>query len=561
MTRQSTTRQHRLTRVLFGATFGLPKRTSRDIDGELDFAIRMPDGVELLADRWAPLGPADDVPTVLVRTCYSRKAFWALVGRSLAERGFQTVIVNSRGTFGSGGGPFYPMHHEHDDGVAVLEWLRAQPWYRGSLILAGASYLGYTQWAVAAEATDDVIAMHPHITSARLAQNFTVTGALELDTAARWSYFTARQELRGANARLALGVDRKQLDRALNTLPVNVIDTEMIGRAWPFYQDTIVRLEDDPRWHPWNRSVDVPRVRIPASFLAGWYDPFLVDQLADFAAMQSAGTPSRLTVGPWTHMAFGVSVASVRDTIEWSGIQSGRAPASGRVPDGVPVRAPVHVYVMGSRQWQDFDAWPPRESVATPWYLAGDGRLAERPDAAAEPSRYRYDPADPTPSVGGRLLLTGAGRKNNRSLEARADVLTFTSAPLTDDLRIVGELTADVWMTSSRPTWDVFVRLCDVDARGRSHNVTDGLIRVTLPDSESASDAPRLIRVRLAPTAQLFVRGHRFRVQVSSGAHPRFARNLGSADEQVEGTELFVADQAVFHDAEHPSSVTLPVLV
>jgi hypothetical protein len=532
--------------------FRLPWRTSRDIEGDLDFRIRMPDGIDLLADRWAPRELPDDVPTVLVRTCYSRKAFWAYVGRALAERGFQTVVVNSRGTFGSGGGPFYPMHHEHDDGLAVLDWVRAQPWYRGSLILAGASYLGYTQWAIAAEAPDEVVAMHPHITSARLAQNFTVTGALELDTAARWSYFTARQELPGANARLALGVDRKKLDEDLNTLPVNIIDTKMIGRSWPFYQDTIVRLEDDPRWHPWDRSVDVPHVRIPASFVAGWYDPFLIDQLADFAAMQSAGTPARLTVGPWTHMAFGVSVASVRDTLEWGGIQTGRKPD--------PDRAPVRVYVMGSRQWQDLDAWPPRESVATEWYLASDGRLSEQPDAAAQPSRYRYDPGDPTPSVGGRLLLTGAGRKNNHSLEAREDVLTFTSEPLAKDLRIVGELSAAVWMTSSRPTWDVFVRLCDVDAGGRSFNVTDGLIRVTLDDGETAADSPQLIHVRLAPTAQLFARGHRLRVQVSSGAHPRFARNLGSAGEQVEGTELFVADQTVFHDAEHPSSITLPVL-
>lgn len=546
------TSQHRLTRLAFGAMFRLPWRTSRDIEGDLDFRIRMPDGIDLLADRWAPRELPDDVPTVLVRTCYSRKAFWAYVGRALAERGFQTVVVNSRGTFGSGGGPFYPMHHEHDDGLAVLDWVRAQPWYRGSLILAGASYLGYTQWAIAAEAPDEVVAMHPHITSARLAQNFTVTGALELDTAARWSYFTARQELPGANARLALGVDRKKLDEDLNTLPVNIIDTKMIGRSWPFYQDTIVRLEDDPRWHPWDRSVDVPHVRIPASFVAGWYDPFLIDQLADFAAMQSAGTPARLTVGPWTHMAFGVSVASVRDTLEWGGIQTGRKPD--------PDRAPVRVYVMGSRQWQDLDAWPPRESVATEWYLASDGRLSEQPDAAAQPSRYRYDPGDPTPSVGGRLLLTGAGRKNNHSLEAREDVLTFTSEPLAKDLRIVGELSAAVWMTSSRPTWDVFVRLCDVDAGGRSFNVTDGLIRVTLDDGETAADSPQLIHVRLAPTAQLFARGHRLRVQVSSGAHPRFARNLGSAGEQVEGTELFVADQTVFHDAEHPSSITLPVL-
>jgi uncharacterized protein len=564
------TRTHPVTRRLFGAIFRLGKPLTRDITGDLDFAIPMPDGVELLADRWAPARGAEDLPTVLVRTCYSRKAFWALVARSYAERGFQTVVVNSRGTFGSGGGPFYPMQHEHDDGIAVLDWVRAQPWYGGSMILAGASYLGYTQWAVAAEAPDDVVAMHPHITSARLAQNFSTSGALELDTAARWTYFTTRQELPGANARLALGVDRRKLDEDLNTLPINIIDTRMIGESWPFYQDTITRLEDDPRWDPWNRSVDVHKVRVPASFVAGWYDPFLIDQLRDYVTLRDAGTLARLTIGPWTHMAMGTSVASIQDTLDWGSIQTGRSPAGDR--------APVRVFVMGANRWQDFEFWPPRESVATPWYLAADGGLAEKSvgdgglaavaaaairgvaRADAVPSRYRYDPANPTPSVGGRLLLTGAGRKENRRLEARSDVLTFTSDPLDRDLQIVGEVSAEVWMSSTRPTWDLFVRLCDVDARGRSHNVSDGLIRITLPEDVAPSTTPRLIRLRLAPTAQSFARGHRIRVQVSSGAHPRFARNLGTVEEQAAATEFFAADQTVFHDAEHPSAIWLPVL-
>ncbi len=543
-------RTHPLRRRIFAAIFRLGKPLTRHIVGELDVAIPMPDGVELLADRWAPKD-ATNAPTVLVRTCYSRKDFWTLVARAYAERGFQTLVVNSRGTFGSGGGPFYPMHYEHDDGLAVLDWVRAQHWYQGSMILAGASYLGYTQWAVAADAPDDVIAMHPHITSARLAQTFSASGALELDAAARWSFFTARQELPRANARVALGVGRRQLDQALNTLPVNLIDSRTIGEAWPFYQDVIDRLEDDERWDPWNRSVDVPRVRIPASFVAGWYDAFLVDQLDDYVALRAAGTPARLTIGPWTHMSFGTSVASIQDTLDWGGIHAGRR--------GDENRAPVRAYVMGAKEWQDFQTWPPQEAVATPWYLAPGGALAPRPVTSAAPSAYRYDPGHPTPSVGGRLLLTGAGRKDNRALEARDDVLTFTSEPLSADLRVVGNLTAEIWMTSTRPTWDLFVRLCDVDARGRSHNVSDGLIRITMRDEEPPTE-PRRIELRLAPTAQLFARGHRLRVQVSSGAHPRFARNLGTLGEQFGSTEMFAADQAVFHDASHPSTVWLPTL-
>jgi len=553
MSRTRSVRQHRLTRRVFGVLYGLPRASRQQLDAQLNVEIPMPDGVVLLADRWAPAGLPDDAPTVLVRTCYDRKTFWSLAGRAYAERGFQTVIVNSRGTFGSGGGPFYPMDSERADGLAVLDWVRAQPWYRGSLILAGASYLGYTQWAVAADAPDDVVAMHPHLTSARLAQNFSTTGALELDTAARWSYLTARQELPRANARTVLGLDRKKLEVGLNTLPVNIIDAKTIGEAWPFFQDTITRLEDDPRWHPWNHSVDVHRVRVPASFVAGWYDAFLVDELNDYKALREAGTPTSLTIGPWTHLAFGASRATVRDTLEWGGMHSGQTKHRDR--------APVRVFVMGANRWQEFDHWPPLESVPTRWYLKPNGDLgtAALADQTLPPTSYGYDPADPTPSVGGRLLLTGAGRKNNSSLEARSDVLTFTSDRLDSEVRLVGELSAEVWMTSTRPTWDLFVRLCDVDGRGRSYNVSDGLIRVTMQDGFAPSE-PQLVRLRLAPTAQQFARGHRIRVQVSSGAHPRFARNLGTVEEQVAATELFAADQAIFHDADHPSAISLPVI-
>ena len=481
----------------------------------------------------------------------SSDLFWALIGRAFAERGFQTVVVNSRGTFGSGGGPFYPMHHEHDDGLAVLDWVRRQSWYTGSMVLAGASYLGYTQWAVAAEVPNDVVAMHPHLTSARLAQNFSTSGALELDAAARWSYFTARQELAGANTRLALGLDRKQLDHALNTLPFKAIDERMIGESWPFYQDTITRLEDDPAWVPWNRAVDLHRVRVPASFVAGWYDPFLMDQLSDFAALREAGTPARLTIGPWIHTGLGTSMASVRDTLEWSAIQTGH--------ERDPSRAAVRAFVMGANTWRDFETWPPEQSVPTPWYLGSGGQLGREPDAAPASTAYRYDPADPTPSVGGRLLLTGAGRKNNRALEGRDDVLTFTTDPLDSDVCVIGDIDAEIWMTSSRPTWDLFVRLCDVDRRGRSFNVADGLIRVVEPDGEAPRE-PQRVRVRLSSTAQLFARGHRIRIQVSSGAHPRWARNLGTLDEQTEITDMFPADQVVFHDATHPSRIRLPLL-
>jgi putative CocE/NonD family hydrolase len=540
-------RTHALTRRVFGAVFALPKATSRRVTGELDVGIPMPDGTILLADRWAP-SSATDAPTILIRTCYSRKAFSGLVARAYAERGFQTVVVNSRGTFGSTGGPFYAMHHEHDDGLAVLDWVRAQSWYTGSMVLAGASYLGYTQWAVAAEAPNDVVAMHPHFTSARLAQNFLSTGAVELDTAARWAMVTALQERPRANARVALGIDEKHLQASMNTLPINVIDEKVLGSAWPFYKDTVTRTEDDPRWEPWDRRVDLPHVTVPASFVAGWYDPFLMDQIKDFHALVAAGTPARLTIGPWTHASKGASHAALHDSLEWTAIQTGHSTSVDR---GV-----VRAYVMGADRWLDLDQWPPTSALPERWFLGADGTLGGQ-IAPGTPRRYTYNPAIPTPSVGGRLLLAGAGRKNNRALDSRDDVLSYTSAPLTADLTIAGSLFAEIWMTSNRPTWDLFVRLCEVDARGRSFNVSDGLIRVAVAE---VTTQPQLIRVELSPTAQLFRRGRRVRIQVSSGAHPRFARNLGSDERHDVGTVMFAAEQAILSDESHPSAIILPTL-
>jgi hypothetical protein len=192
-------------------------------------------------------------------------------------------------------------------------------------------------------------------------------------------------------------------------------------------------------------------------------------------------------------------------------------------------------------------------------HLHPEGRLSEAPPPVSAPDRYRYDPADPTPSVGGVLLGPEAGAKDNRTLEARADVRTYTSAPLERDLEVVGPVRAEVFCSSSTPWTDVFVRLCDVQPSGRSLNVCDGLLRLT-PGRASQDEAGVMrVPVELWPTAYRFPRGHRLRVQVSSGAHPRFVRNLGAGEPLATGTRMVVAEQQVHHDPAHPSAIVLPV--
>lgn len=537
----------------------LPAPATRDLRTEHDLRIPLPDGGALAADLRYPRRREEPLPTMLIRTPYGRSGpLGDVMSRVYAERGFQVLTVSSRGTFGSTG-EFHPMHDDRADATAVLDWVRRQRWFNGVLALAGLSYLGYTQWALAVDAPPEVKAMAPHVTSSRLALAFIEPGATQLDTLLRWSTRVATQEDPWTLADMpVLGDSERRLQRAMGTLPLKRADRVRLRRDWPFYQETLRHGSSDPYWKEWDYSGAVADVRIPAAFVAGWYDVFLADQLRDFTAMQDAGTPARLTVGPWSHRSPGNFAAGLRETLEWASAYCAERPP--------PDRAPVRLFVMGAGQWRDFDHWPPAESVPAPWFLHPYGVLSAGPpsstgeDGGPGPSRYRYDPAAPTPHVGGALLHPGiAGSRDNRGLEARSDVLTFSSAPLAEGIEVIGEVHADVWFRSSLDHTDVFARLCDVDGRGRSTNISDGIVAITPQSADRADDGTARVRVRLTPTAHRFQRGHRIRLQISSGAHPYFARNPGTGEHRADATLLRPADQELFHDAGHPSAVVLPV--
>jgi hypothetical protein len=209
---------------------------------------------------------------------------------------------------------------------------------------------------------------------------------------------------------------------------------------------------------------------------------------------------------------------------------------------------------MGEEAWRDFDSWPPPGYAPARFHLQPEGALASGPPGSPAPDRFRYDPADPTPAAGGvRMTARKAGRVDNAALEARPDVLTYTTGPLDRDAEVIGEVSAEIWFRSSLPYADVFVRLCDVDPQGRSRNVCDGLT--------SLSGAREITRATVAlwPTAHRFRAGHRIRVQVSSGAFPRYARNPGTGEPRATASRLEVAAQEVYHDPDRPSAVILPV--
>jgi putative CocE/NonD family hydrolase len=524
----------------------LPPPLTRDLHVEHGLRVPMRDGTELLADLWTPRSAGEGLPTVLLRSPYGR-ASAAVVpqARPLAERGFQVLVQSTRGTFGSGG-DFDPLRRDREDGLDTLDWLVKQSWCGEAIVLFGGSYLGFNQWAVADAVPPQVKAIIPSVSESAFTLEQLRTESFALEAPFNWGIQVAGQERPGSRLRQLLGMGKVR--RALETLPLNQADTAVLGHPSAYFQNVLDHDADSSFWQAVDHRDRVAGIRVPVSTVGGWYDIFLPGQLRDFHTLQEAGREARLTIGPWAHISMGVSEAATAEALGF-----GLSHARGEPP---AERAPVRLYVMGEEKWRDFPSWPPPGYEPQRFHLQPGGALtAEPPTTASTPDGYHYDPADPTPALGGVRMSLGAksGRVDNRKLEARSDVLTYTTPELEQDVEVIGEVGAEIWFCSSLPYADVFVRLCDVDDQGRSTNVCDGLISLTRAGSITRAE------VRLWPTAYRFERGHRIRVQVSSGAFPRYNRNPGTGEPRATAAALRAADQLVFHDPDHPSAVTLPI--
>lgn len=513
---------------------------TRRLAVQRDLRIPMSDGVDLLADRWLPRDGGDGLPTVLIRSPYGRRGLFGMsMARPFAERSYQVLIQSTRGGFGSGG-DFEPFRREREDGLATVEWVIKQPWFGDSMVLYGPSYLGYVQWAMADALPAEVKAMIPLVTESALTLEFLRPDGFSLEMPFAWGVQVATMER--PLAMLRQPFQKHKTRRALRTLPLGAADVAALGHRSNYIQDILARDADDPYWAEIDHRARVANVTTPVNSIGGWYDLFLPGQLRDFRIIQDAQRQAWLTIGPWSHIEFtGIDLNQV--------IEFGLVHARG---EQAPPRAAVRLYVMGQECWRDFDTWPPKGYVPQHFHLQPGGGLSTTPAATSEPDRFRYDPADPTPAVGGIRLYEG-GRVDNNDLEARSDVLTYTTGVLEEDLEVIGEVSAQIWFRSSLPYADVFVRLCDVDERGRSYNVCDGLVSLSSADEISCAT------VQLWPTAHRFKRGHRIRVQVSSGAFPRYARNPGTGESHGFATTLKSAEQSVYHGTAHPSAVILPV--
>ncbi|GAA1875632.1 CocE/NonD family hydrolase [Pseudonocardia ailaonensis] len=494
--------------ALLDKALGLPPGKDR-YESEA-FAVPMPDGVTLLGRRYRPSRAEGPQPVVLVRNPYGPQMEKLLLGGPLARHGFQVFVQATRGTFGSGG-QFRPFTSERADGLATVDWLREQPWCDGRIATTGPSYLGHTQWLVAPHADPPLVAVSPHITASRMTETFYPGGAPTLLNGLAWTATIGRQEI----PRAVPDPRRKAvLKKALRRIPLQTADIAVAGAPVGFWRDFTSHGEPgDPYWPATygEPAADLAKVP-PANMVTGWWDLFIAAQMHDFADLQAAGVPARIVVGPWLHGEFAEFIAMMKADLPWLEHHLNGGPE----PEGAPVR----LFLQEADQWLEFDSWPPPAEPHT--VPLGRGSFV-------------YDPSDPTPAVGGPLLQPPGKQEDQQPVESRPDVLVFTGEPLAEDLDVVGAPVATVHVRPELEHADVYVRVCDVDAKGVSRNVVDGIRRLdphTVPakDVTVGEDGALTVEIELFPTAYRFRAGHRIRVQVAGGAFPRYARNVGTGE-------------------------------
>jgi len=532
--------------------YKLPPAETYAVTHARDLPVPMPDGTVLLADHYYPTGGGNP-PTVLIRSPYGRRTNTSnAVARLFAERGYQVLIQSCRGTFGSSG-KFFPFKDDRPDGLATIAWLKQQPWFSGEFAMFGPSYLSFVQWAVGDKAGPELKALIPIVTAADFRTVLHPGGSFALDTAVNFSQGITYQEAPPFKAALSRPKLAHRMAQALMNLPVNEADRIAAGETKDFYQEWLVHVSPaDHWWDSMDHRAVVAQVTTPVHLIGGFYDVLCLTTLDCYRLLHEAGRNPYLTIGPWSHGAAGMMPVMLNESLKWLGgyLKDNRSGLR---------QAPVRLYVMGKNQWKDFAAWPPEGYPPQTWYLQTGGELATSKPSGSEPDRYCFDPADPTPSLGGTSLVANSGPKDNRKLERRKDVLVYSSAPLEHDLEVIGSLRVILYVKSSLEYTDFFARLCDVAPSGKSINLSDGIVRLSPGRFAVDDDGIQKVEIELWPTANCFKQGHRIRVQVSSGSHPRYARNLGSGEPLATGTHLIPADQQVFHDTAHPSAIILPV--
>ena len=544
-----------------------------------DLRVPMRDGIHLATMAWLPPGNGP-FPVVLIRTAYNRAA---CMDKHFPERGIAIVVQDCRGRYGSEG-EFIPFLHEAEDGEDTLAWLGRQPWCNGKVGMCGPSYLAATQFAVAQRGRGLLRALAPGFMAGDCWKRaYYCDGAFSLALTWSWLCFECAERVSNADAMPQLDVAK-----LLRTLPILSLDERSGVGVARHYREYARRSRDDAHWEALRFRKELHGCEAPTLLTGGWYDYYPAETVANFAALRD-GAPTkelrdghRMILGPWSHgiqarstlgeVDFGSEAPRENDvTLRWLETLLG-----GRTPRDFQ-EAPIRIFVMGINRWRDETEWPLARARPVNWYLRADRKLSREPPRGEEPpDRYDYDPNDPVPTLGGNhsigsynpglYELAKPGPYDQRPVEARPDVLTWTSDILDEDTEVTGPVSLRLHASSSARDTDFVARLTDVHPDGRSINLTEGVIRARF--RENVWGAPKLLEpgavyeftVDLQVTSNVFLRGHRIRLQVTSSNFPLWDRNLNTGNDPATDTEMTVAHQTLYHDAARPSHLVLPIV-
>ena len=571
---------------------------------ETGVPVPMRDGVILYADVYRP-DTTEQVPVLLQRTPYN-KSLPAARGAALdalraASHGYSVVIQDTRGRYTSEG-DFYPFLNEIEDGYDTVEWCGAQPWSTGKVGMYGRSYVGATQWLSAVARPPSLAAIAPGLTASDYHEGWTYQGgAFEWGFAVSWTLgqLTFANLAKIAQDRPVPEDTRDKLIAAIDgmeetfqALPGKDFPHLQQGLASYFY-DWMAHPTADDYWKRWRIEDHHSRMMVPALNIGGWHDIFLKGTLRNFLGMKTSGPTEevrngqKLIVGPWHHASPGPDVSGE----VYFGMMAGDAAIDINglqlrwfdhwlkgIDNGFMDEPPVRLFVMGDNVWRNENEWPLARTQYVSYYLHSDGRantlngdggLSPQHPGSEPPDVFVYDPRSPVPTRGGGLCCNAGflpgGAFDQRSIEARPDVLVYTSPPMEQDLEVTGPINATLYASSSAPDTDFTVKLVDVCPCGGTRNLTDGILRARYRDSLSEPDLiepGEVYRydVDLVATSNVFKSGHRIRLEVSSSNFPRFNRNPNTGREPWEEAELRPALQTVLHNDQYPSSISLPVI-
>ena len=562
------------------------------------------DGVILRADVYRPDAPGRR-PVLLSRLPYDKSQRRRPGDVDIfVEHGYVVIFQDTRGRFASDGDDYYPLIHEGEDGYDAVEWAATLPYSDGNVGTMGQSYLGATQYLLAPTRPPHLKASFPASASSDFHQSWVyhTGGAIELGWQIPYAILMARDTIARRKLSETLVPELERVlapaatpwapplsPEAYRRLPLTAW-AELLAPVAPYIGDYLRHPADGPTWWALNLERRHGQIDVPMYHVSSWYDIFLHGGLANFSGLrrnamtETARRAQKLIVGPWAHLFpytnptstgtgdidFGRdALISLHDIqLRWfdhwlKGVDT-----------GILDEPPVKIFVMGDNRWRDEGEWPLARTRYTPWYFhsggrantsAGDGLLDARAPAEESADQFTYDPDDPAPTRGGNTLILPMGVQDQRPVEARADVLVYTSAVLAEPLEVTGPLVVTLHAASSASDTDFTAKLVDVRPDEYAQNLADGIVRARYRESrESATPltpgAVTRFTIDLWATSHVFLPGHRIRVEISSSNFPRFDRNLNTGEDPATGTRREIAHQTVFHDARYPSHIVLPII-